>query len=165
MLSLYVMRHSKSSWKNKNLEDYKRPLSKKGKSEIKLITKFLKNKKTRLDLAYVSSAKRTVQTYKKLIKKVKVNKIIFSKKLYLTDPSVILKFIKKTKSKYKNIIFINHEPSCKNLVLKLIKKKYIKFKSKTFDTSSIAKINFDVNKWNKIKNYSGKLIFFKSPNN
>ena len=68
MLSLYVMRHSKSSWKNKNLEDYKRPLSKKGKSEIKLITKFLKNKKTRLDLAYVSSAKRTVQTYKKLIK-------------------------------------------------------------------------------------------------
>jgi len=80
MLSLYVMRHSKSSWKNKNLEDYKRPLSKKGKSEIKLITKFLKNKKTRLDLAYVSSAKRTVQTYKKLIKKVKINKYYFFKK-------------------------------------------------------------------------------------
>jgi len=165
MLNLYVMRHSKSSWKNKNLEDYKRPLSKKGKSEIKLVTKFLKNKKTRLDLAYVSSAKRTVQTYKKLIKKVKINKIIFSKKLYLTNTSVILKFIKKTKSKYKNIILINHEPSCKRLVLNLIKKKYIKFKNEAFDTSSIAKINFDVNKWNKIKNYSGKLIFFKSPNN
>lgn len=165
MLNLYVMRHSKSSWKNKNLEDYKRPLSKKGKSEIKLITKFLKNKKTRLDLAYVSSAKRTVQTYKKLIKKVKINKIIFSKKLYLTNTSVILKFIKKTKSKYKNIILINHEPSCKRLVLNLIKKKYIKFKNEAFDTSSIAKITFDVNKWNKIKNYSGKLIFFKSPNN
>jgi phosphohistidine phosphatase len=164
MLSLYVMRHSKSSWKNKNLEDYKRPLSKKGKSEIKLITKFLK-KKTRVDLAYVSSAKRTVQTYKKLIKKVKINKIIFSKKLYLTNPSVILKFIKKTKLKYKNIILINHEPSCKKLVLKLIKKKYTKFKNEVFDTSSIAKINFDVNKWNKIKNYSGKLIFFKNPNN
>ena len=165
MLNLYVMRHSKSSWKNKNLEDYKRPLSKKGKSEIKLVTKFLKNKKTRLDLAYVSSAKRTVQTYKKLIKKVKINKIIFSKKLYLTNPSAIFKFIKKTKSKYKNIILINHEPSCKNLVLKLIKKKYIKFKKQTFDTSSIAKINFEVDKWNRIKNYSGKLIFFKNPNN
>jgi phosphohistidine phosphatase len=165
MLSLYVMRHSKSSWKNKNLEDYKRPLSKKGKSEIKLITKFLKNKKTRLDLAYVSSAKRTVQTYKKLIKKIKIKDIIFSKKLYLTDTSIILKFIKETKSRYKNLILINHEPSCKNLVLKLIKKKYIKFKKQTFDTSSIAKINFDVNKWNRIKNYSGKLIFFKNPNN
>ena len=165
MLNLYVMRHSKSSWKNKNLEDYKRPLSKKAKSEIKLITKFLKNKKTTLDLAYVSSAKRTVQTYKELIKKIKISKIIFSKKLYLTDPSEILKFIKKTKSKYKNLILINHEPSCKKLVLKLIKKKYIKFKSKIFDTSSIAKINFEGDKWNKIKNYSGKLIFFKTPNN
>ena len=165
MLSLYVMRHSKSSWKNKNLEDYNRPLSKKGKSEIKLITKFLKNKKTTLDLAYVSSAKRTVQTYKELIKKIKISKIIFSKKLYLTDPSEILKFIKKTKSKYKNLILINHEPSCKKLVLKLIRKKYIKFKEKVFDTSSIAKINFGSNKWSEIKNYSGKLIFFKTPNN
>jgi phosphohistidine phosphatase len=165
MLSLYVMRHSKSSWKNKHLEDYKRPLSKKGKSEIKLITKFLKNKKTRLDLAYVSSAKRTVQTYKKLIKKIKIKDIIFSKKLYLTDTSIILKFIKETKSGYKNLILINHEPSCKKLVLQLIKKKYIKFKEKIFDTSSIAKIDFEVDKWNKIKNYSGKLIFFKTPNN
>lgn len=80
----------------------------------------------------------------------------------MTNPSAIFKFIKKTKSKYKNIILINHEPSCKNLVLKLIKKKYIKFKKQTFDTSSIAKINFDVNKWNRIKNYSGKLIFLKT---
>ena len=93
------MRHSKSSWKNKNLEDYKRPLSKKGKSEIKLITKFLKNKKTRLDLAYVSSAKRTVQTYKKLIKKVKVNKIIFSKKLYLSYPERLDKWLRELNPK------------------------------------------------------------------
>ncbi len=119
----------------------------------------------RLDLAYVSSAKRTVQTYKKLIKKIKIKDIIFSKKLYLTDTSIILKFIKETKSRYKNLILINHEPSCKKLVLQLIKKKYIKFKEKIFDTSSIAKIDFEVDKWNKIKNYSGKLIFFKTPNN
>ena len=43
--------------------------------------------------------------------------------------------------------------------------RYIKFKEKIFDTSSIAKIDFEVDKWNKIKNYSGKLIFFKTPNN
>ncbi len=106
-----------------------------------------------------------MQTYKKLIKKIKIKDIIFSKKLYLTDTSIILKFIKETKSRYKNLILINHEPSCKKLVLQLIKKKYIKFKEKIFDTSSIAKIDFEVDKWNKIKNYSGKLIFFKTPNN
>ncbi len=66
MLSLYVMRHAKSSWKNKNLIDFERPLSKKGQAEIKAILKFLKLKKIKFDLAYVSSAKRTKQTIKNI---------------------------------------------------------------------------------------------------
>jgi len=164
MLNLYVMRHSKSSWKNKSLKDYDRPLSKKGKLDIKIISEFLKGKKTKFDLAYVSKSKRTQQTYKSLEKKIKINKVIFSKKLYLCDSDTILKFIKRTKSKYKNLLLINHEPLCKKLILKLIKKKYIKFKENLFKTSSIAKINFDNDKWNKIKNYSGKLKFFKTLN-
>ena len=48
MLNLYVMRHAKSSWKNKSLQDFERPLSNKGKAEIKFISKFLKKKKLNL---------------------------------------------------------------------------------------------------------------------
>ncbi len=44
------MRHAKSSWKNKNLIDFERPLSKKGQAEIKAILKFLKLKKLNLIL-------------------------------------------------------------------------------------------------------------------
>ncbi|CAN1598095.1 SixA Phosphohistidine phosphatase SixA [Candidatus Pelagibacterales bacterium] len=165
MLNLYVMRHAKSSWKNKSLQDFERPLSNKGKAEIKFISKFLKKKKIKFDLACVSSAKRTMQTYKKLIKKIKISKAIFSKKLYLTDLNVIINFIKETKLKYKNIILINHEPACKELVTKLIKKKYIKFKKKPFETSGVAKISFKKNKWKQIQYYSGNLVFFKIPSN
>ena len=45
------MRHAKSSWKNKNLIDFERPISKKGQTEIKAILKFLKIKKIKFDLA------------------------------------------------------------------------------------------------------------------
>jgi phosphohistidine phosphatase len=165
MLSLYVMRHAKSSWKNKHLKDFERPLSKKGKLEIKFISKFLKDKKIKFDLAYVSSSKRTKQTYKKLIQKIKIKQTIFSEELYLTSSDIIINFIKKTKSKFKKIILINHEPTCKKLVIKLIKKKYEKFKMKTFDTSAVAKINFKTNQWDKIKDHSGKLVFFKTMSN
>ena len=57
MLNLYVIRHSKSSWNDHNINDFKRPLSNRGKKDIKLIIAFLKKKKITFDLAYISSSK------------------------------------------------------------------------------------------------------------
>jgi phosphohistidine phosphatase len=163
MLNLYVMRHSKSSRNVTNINDFERPLSSKGRKDIKFIIKFLKKKKTKFDFAYVSSSKRTTQTFKLLKKKVKIKKLILSKKLYLTDENKIFNIIKNTKKNYKNILLVNHEPACKNLVNKLIKKNYFLFKEKKFSTSAITKITFSIKKWKKLNERSGKLIFFKRP--
>ena len=163
MLNLYVMRHSKSSWNDNNINDFKRPLSSKGRKDIKFIIKFLKRKKIKFDLAYVSSSKRTKQTFKLLKKKIKIKKELISKKLYLSDENKIFNIIQKTKKNYKNILLINHEPACKNLVNKLIKKNYFLFKEKKFSTSSIARITFSKKKWKKLNERSGKLVFFKRP--
>ena len=163
MLNLYVMRHSKSSWNDANINDFERPLSSKGRKDIKFIIKFLKRKKIKFDFAYVSSSKRTKQTFKLLKKKIKIKKEIISKNLYLTDENKILNIIKNTKKNYKNILLVNHEPTCKNLVNKLIKKNYFLFKKKKFSTSAITKITFPINKWKKLNEFSGKLVFFKRP--
>ena len=163
MLNLYVMRHSKSSWNVPNINDFDRPLSSKGRKDIKFIIKFLKKKKIKFDFAYVSSSKRTTQTFKLLKKKVIIKKEILSKKLYLTDENKIFNIIKNTKKNYKNILLVNHEPACKNLVNKLIKKNYFLFKEKKFSTSAITKITFSIKKWKKLNERSGKLIFFKRP--
>ena len=163
MLNLYVMRHSKSSWNDANINDFERPLSSKGRKDIKFIIKFLKIKRIKFDFAYVSSSKRTKQTFKLLKNKIKIKKEIFSKKLYLTDENKIFNIIKNTKKNYKNILLINHEPACKNLVNKLIKKNYFLFNEKKFSTSAITKITFSIKKWKKLNERSGKLIFFKRP--
>jgi len=163
MLNLYVMRHSKSSWNDRKINDFERPLSSKGKKDIKFIIKFLKRKKIKFDFAYVSSSKRTEQTFKLLKKKIKFKKEIFSKNLYLTDENKIFNIIKNTQKNYKSILLVNHEPACKNLVNKLIKKNYFLFKKKKFSTSAITKITFPINKWKKLNEFSGKLVFFKRP--
>jgi phosphohistidine phosphatase len=163
MLNLYVMRHSKSSWNDHNISDFERPLSSKGRKDIKFIIKFLKIKKIKFDFAYVSSSKRTKETFKLLKKKIKIKKKIFTKKLYLSNEDKIFNIIKKTKNNYKSILLVNHEPTCKNLVNKLIKKNYFLFKEKKFSTSAITKITFSIKKWKKIKERSGKLVFFKRP--
>ena len=163
MLNLYVMRHSKSSWNEHNINDFERPLSNRGKKDIKLIIAFLKKKKITFDLAYISSSKRTKQTFKILKNNISCKKIIYSKKFYLCSESFILNTIKNVKRKYKNILIVNHEPCCKNLVLKLIKKNKLSFIKKKFSTSAIAKLVFNIKKWENLKNYSGNLNLFKTP--
>ncbi len=163
MLNLYVMRHSKSSWNEHNINDFERPLSNRGKKDIKLIIAFLKKKKITFDLAYISSSKRTKQTFKILKNNISCKKIIYSKKFYLCSESFILNTIKNVKRKYKNILIVNHEPCCKNLVLKLIKKNKLSFIKKKFSTSAIAKLVFNIEDWENLKNYSGNLNLFKTP--
>ena len=163
MLNLYVMRHSKSSWNDHNINDFERPLSNRGRKDIKLIITFLKKKKITFDLAYISSSKRTKQTFKILKSDISCKKIIYAKKFYLCSESFILNVIRKTKKKYKNILIVNHEPFCKNLVLKLITKNKLSFINKKFSTSAIAKLVFGIEDWENLKNYSGNLTLFKTP--
>ena len=163
MLNLYVMRHTKSSWNDHNINDFERPLSNRGRKDIKLIITFLKKKKITFDLAYISSSKRTRQTFKILKNDISCKKIIYAKKFYLCSESFILNAIRKTKKKYKNILIVNHEPCCKNLVLKLIKKNKLSFINKKFSTSAIAKLVFGIEDWENLKNYSGNLTLFKTP--
>ena len=163
MLNLYVMRHSKSSWNEHNINDFERPLSSRGRKDIKLIIAFLRKKKITFDLAYISSSKRTKQTFKILKNNINCKKIIYSKKFYLCSESFIINTIKNIKKKYKNILIVNHEPCCKNLILKLIKKNKLSFISKKFSTSAIAKLVFSIENWENLKNYSGNLTLFKTP--
>ena len=163
MLNLYVMRHSKSSWNEHNIHDFERPLSSRGRKDIKLIIAFLKKKKITFDLAYVYSSKRTKQTFKILKKDISSKKIIYSKKFYLCSENIILNTIRNVEKRYKNILIVNHEPCCKNLVLKLIRKNKLFFINKKFSTSAIAKLVFNIKKWENLKDYSGNLNLFKTP--
>lgn len=53
MLTLYVMRHAKSSWDDPGLNDFQRPLNKRGRHNAKLMKKIMKKKGMFFDFAYV----------------------------------------------------------------------------------------------------------------
>ena len=108
MLELYVMRHAKSSWEDINLEDYKRPLNKRGKKNAKMICEFFVKKKYYFDYILVSSSKRTVKTLKILLKKIdKPKKIISTKKLYLTSEDKIINLLREHGAKTAEELGVN----------------------------------------------------------
>ena len=83
MFELYVMRHAKSSWEDLNIDDFERPLNKRGKKSAKKICEFFVKKKYKFDFALISSATRTRSTFEILSKDIPEPKTIeYSKSLY-----------------------------------------------------------------------------------
>lgn len=73
MKELILIRHAKSSWSNPLLEDFERPLNKRGAKNAPFMAKVLKQKEVNPDLIISSPSKRTKDTLdffiKELLKK------------------------------------------------------------------------------------------------
>ena len=166
MLHLYVMRHSKSSWSDPSLDDFDRPLSKRGKNNAKLICEFFIKKNLKFDLVYCSSSKRTIQTLNILSEKISFKKIIKKKALYHASEDEIIHILKQTGDNYKTLLLINHEPSMSELINRIcLKENSDQFENlkRKFPTAAVAEVNFNFNDWEKLSKVKGKLISFIKP--
>jgi phosphohistidine phosphatase len=62
MKTLFIVRHAKSSWTYKGIEDIDRPLKKRGIKDAHLMSKFLCKKIEKPDVFVTSSANRALHT-------------------------------------------------------------------------------------------------------
>lgn len=84
MKRLYLIRHAKSSWKDFSLEDFDKPLNRRGEHDSKLMGKLLKSKKIKPDLIIASPAKRTTITANRIAKEIgyKLENIDYVENIY-----------------------------------------------------------------------------------
>ena len=66
MKTLYIIRHAKSSWTNPLMDDFDRPLNKRGELNAPHMGKRLKEKRIVPDLMLSSPAKRALSTCEKI---------------------------------------------------------------------------------------------------
>ncbi len=69
MKKLHLIRHAKSDWSNPILDDFDRPLNKRGKKNAPFMGKILRDKGVNPDLIISSPAYRARETAKKNSKK------------------------------------------------------------------------------------------------
>lgn len=67
MKTLLLLRHAKSSWKDSDLDDYDRPLNKRGKRDAPRMGELLKDERLLPDFIVSSSARRCRQTVEQVI--------------------------------------------------------------------------------------------------
>ena len=159
MKELILIRHAKSSWSNPLLEDFERPLNKRGAKNAPFMAKILKQKELNPDLIISSPSKRTKDTLDFFIKEFNYkDEIIFKESIYEAPFENLLKVVKNIDDKHKTIFLFGHNPGFNDLADFLLGR----FED-NIPTCGVLKINFDTNYWKNISKDNSKLIFFNFP--
>lgn len=160
MRTLYLVRHAKSSWKDAELSDMKRPLNKRGKRDAPKIGNLLRKRNEIPDLIISSPAKRAFSTAKRFAKGLKYpgKKIATKKQLYMGSSENFIGVISQAEKKFKSIMLIGHNPGLTEFVNEISGENI-----DNIPTSGVVRIDFDIDEWGEIKNSKGKMIFFEYP--
>jgi len=160
MKTLFIVRHAKSSWKNNNLSDFERPLTRRGHLAAPFMAKRLKEKGETFDLILTSPANRTFSTAQYFATEFDYDHehIEEAHSIYLADYGTILTIIDNMPNEFNKVMIFGHNPGLTNLANVLTGETL-----GNIPTAGIVKINFDVDKWEDVKPSSGKMEFFDYP--
>lgn len=158
MKKLYLVRHAKSSWDDITLEDFDRPLNKRGENDAPFMGKVLNKKSIIADIIISSPSKRTKQTLQLINEQFPFPlKIIYDEDIYETTLAGLESVIQHIDNKYENIFLFGHNPSLNSFV-----EKYINM-DENIPTCGVVGIQFDCKSWKEISPNNAKKLFFEYP--
>ena len=145
MKTLLIMRHAKSSWKDKDTKDRKRPLSKRGKHNAPQMGKLLLEKELIPELILTSSALRARQTADLLAEAMQYQgEIREIDDLYMAEADEILGVLKDVPNGLERIMIIGHNPGLESLLPMLTGH------IEALPTAAIAYLSLPVDEWKKV---------------
>jgi len=160
MKTLYIVRHAKSSWQYDGIDDFDRPLKKRGINDAHLMSGILKEKISRPDVFVSSSANRALHTgvifcntFKYPLANLKINS-----SLYSFSDGYLTKVIKALDDSFDSAIIFSHNHGINDFV-NGYGNKFIG----NVPTCGIVGIQFDTNHWKSLK--KGKTFLVEFPKN
>lgn len=144
-LTLICMRHAKSDWDDPLQEDIDRPLNARGREAAPRIAKWLADGGHIPNLALVSSAARTVETWELMAPQLPGVAAEALPDLYLASPDVMRRALMGHNAR--TILLIAHNPGMADLTDKLVKTRPDHPKFRTYPTAATTVIEFATDDW------------------
>jgi phosphohistidine phosphatase len=142
MLTLYLLRHAKSSWADESMRDFDRPLANRGREDCAIIGEFIEEKGIEFDLVLVSTAVRTRETIQLVKERAKFDsEVRYDDRIYEATTSQLLEVITQVENNRKSVLLVGHNPGIEDL-LALLTGEHLQVSTATF-----AKIDIKAPEW------------------
>lgn len=161
MKTVVLVRHAKSSWKDYGLDDFDRPLNKRGKRNAPFMGQKLKERGVFPDIILSSPAKRARTTAISIAKVIGYpkKKIAFDENMYHSSARYLFELVKNQDDKNETVMLFGHNPGFNDFADMLLQKNPVY----NIPTSGIYCIRFNVNSWKDMKEGNGESVFFDYP--
>ncbi|WP_143309421.1 SixA phosphatase family protein [Chitinophaga vietnamensis] len=161
MKTLLLIRHAKSSWNDPDMDDFDRPLNKRGKMNAPEMANRLIVRGMVPELIISSPAKRTRTTAKIMAGEWKYPKqaILLEEELYLCYASTFLKVITKIDDDFNAVAIFAHNPGITDFANYLTEE----IRIDNVPTSGIFAIEADTPSWKDFDRAKKHFLFFDYP--
>ena len=167
MLTLSLLRHAKSSWDDGSLEDFERPLAKRGESAAPRMGAFMAEQGLAPQLILCSPAVRARQTLDLVLPHLAGGPtVVYEDNFYLAAPSVLLARLRKIEGKISHVMIVGHDPGMQGLAMELAgagEAGMLQALAAKFPTAGLAVIRFKARSWAKVGRGTGRLELFATP--
>jgi phosphohistidine phosphatase len=162
-----LLRHAKSSWGQPDLNDFDRPLNKRGERAALVVGKFLQQEGIRPDLVLCSEARRTMQTWEAIRPFLPRRTVLeTSASIYEAGLDQLFRALADFGGGAKTLLMIGHNPGFERLALALCQGRsnedLLRLQDK-FPTGALAFIDLDTEEWSACAPGIGNLTRFVTP--
>jgi phosphohistidine phosphatase len=160
MKTLSLVRHAKSSWKDKKLADHDRPLNKRGRRDAPRMGRRLAKNGIRPDLMVTSTAVRARVTAETIATEIgyATAHIMMDEQIYHAGTVGLLELIRQLGDANDHVMLFGHNPDITDLVNHLTDSAL-----ENVPTCGMAHIRFETDSWKNVGSVAAELLEFDYP--
>lgn len=167
MKTLILMRHGKSGWKDRTLDDHDRPLKKRGRKAAPAMARWLEAQGLRPDTVLCSSSRRTRETLERMREAVpSLPEPRLSVSVYEAPPAALLEQIRGLPGYCGTALVVGHQPGLGELIRLLagrVRRPEDRRAFEKFPTAAVAVLEADIAAWSELAPGSAELAAFAAP--
>jgi len=159
MKKLWLVRHAKSSWKRPDMDDFDRPLNKRGMRDAPEMGKYLAKQGIFPRAVVTSPAKRARDTTAALASAMYVRSsgIVEDRRIYAASISILLDVIRGWDDAWDKVMMVGHNPGIAEITAVLTQMET------NVPTCTVMELGLDVIGWNNVVPGCGTLRFRITP--
>jgi phosphohistidine phosphatase len=164
MKRVYLLRHAKSSWKERGLRDHDRPLAPRGRRAAKAIAGYLLDHGVEPELVLCSTARRARETLERIEPALGTPVVRVEPALYGAGADALLERLRAVPGTFGSVLLIGHNPAMQLLALDLARPgPELRELEAKFPTAALATFAFPGPDWRALAPGSAELTAFVRP--